>query len=50
MSDLNIVVNQHFDGYVAYPVGLEGIVIGEGDTRDEALASVRSALAFMLGE
>ena len=27
-----IVVEKHADGYVAYPLDLRGVVIGEGDT------------------
>ncbi|HOU11775.1 MAG TPA: type II toxin-antitoxin system HicB family antitoxin [Anaerolineae bacterium] len=41
-----IVVEKHSDGYVAYPLGIQGIVVGEGDTYEEALADVKSALAF----
>jgi predicted RNase H-like HicB family nuclease len=31
---------------VAYPLGLKGVVVGEGDTYEEALADVKSAIAF----
>jgi predicted RNase H-like HicB family nuclease len=41
-----IIVEKHSDGYVAYPLGLKGIVIGEGDSYDEALTDVKSAIAF----
>lgn len=41
-----IVVEKHPDGYVAYPLGLKGVVVGEGDTYEEALADVKSAIAF----
>ncbi len=41
-----IVVEKHSDGYVAYPLGLKGIVVGEGDTYEEALSDVKSAIAF----
>ncbi len=44
---LKIVVEKHSDGYVAYPLGLaRGVVVGQGDTYEAALADVRSALAF----
>ena len=43
---LKIIVEQHADGYVAYPVGIRGAVVGQGDTYDEALADVRSAIDF----
>jgi predicted RNase H-like HicB family nuclease len=41
-----IVVEKHEDGYVAYPLGLKGVVVGEGDTYEGALADVKSAIAF----
>lgn len=43
---LKIIVERHSDGYVAYPIGLKGAVIGEGDTYEEALSDVKSAIAF----
>ena len=46
MTQLKIIVEKHPDGYVAYPLGLKGIVIGQGDTYDEALADVKSAIRF----
>ena len=44
MRELTIVVEKHSDGYVAYPIGIDGVVVGEGDTFDEALADVTSAI------
>jgi predicted RNase H-like HicB family nuclease len=41
-----IIVEKHSDGYVAYPLGLKGVVIGQGDTYEEALADVKSAISF----
>jgi predicted RNase H-like HicB family nuclease len=46
MKRLKIVVEQHPDGYVAYPLGIEGVVVGEGDSYEEALADVQSAIRF----
>jgi predicted RNase H-like HicB family nuclease len=43
---LKIIVEKHPDGYVAYPIGLKGVVVGEGDTYEEALADVKSAIRF----
>ncbi len=43
---VKIVVEKHSDGYVAYPLGLKGIVVGEGDTYEEALNDVKSAIKF----
>ena len=41
-----IIVEKYADGFVAYPLGLKGIVVGQGDTYDEALEDVRSAIRF----
>ncbi len=46
MKNIKIVIEKHPDGYVAYPVNLKGVIVGEGDTYDEALANVKSAVAF----
>jgi len=46
MSQFKIVIEPHPDGYIAYPLGLNGAVIGQGDTYDEALADVTSAIRF----
>jgi len=43
---LKIVVERHPDGYVAYPLGVNGVVVGQGDSYEEALADVASALQF----
>ncbi len=43
---IKIVVEKHKDGYVSYPLGIEGVVVGEGDTYEEALENVKSAIAF----
>jgi predicted RNase H-like HicB family nuclease len=41
-----IIVEKHADGYVAYPLGMKGTVVGEGDSYEEALADVKSAIRF----
>jgi predicted RNase H-like HicB family nuclease len=46
MKQIKVIVEKHPDGYVAYPLGLKGVVVGEGDTYEEALADVRSAIRF----
>ena len=43
-----IILERHPDGYVAYPVGLRGVVIGEGDTVEAALADIESAVRLHL--
>jgi len=46
MRTLKIIVEKHADGYVAYPVGIEGVVVGQGDTFEAALQDVKSAIKF----
>ena len=46
MKSLKILIEKHPDGYVAYPLGLKGVVVGEGDSYEEALADVKSAILF----
>ena len=46
MRQLKVVIEKHSDGYVAYPLGLNGVVVGQGDTYAEALADVTSAIRF----
>ena len=46
MKNLKIIVEQHSDGYVAYPLGLLGSVVGQGDTYEEALADAKAAIQF----
>ena len=41
-----IIVEKHPDGYIAYPLGLKGVVVGEGDTYEDALDDVKSAINF----
>ena len=48
MKQFKIIVEKHPDGYVAYPLGLKGIVVGEGDTYEASLADVKSAIRFHL--
>ena len=44
MKQFRIIIEKHSDGYVAYPLGIKGAVVGEGDTYEEALADVKSAI------
>jgi predicted RNase H-like HicB family nuclease len=45
---IKIVVEKHPDAYVAYPLGIKGIVVGQGDTYEAAVADLKSALQFHL--
>jgi predicted RNase H-like HicB family nuclease len=46
MQRAHFVVEQHPDGFIAYPLGVRGVVIGQGETRQAALEDARSALEF----
>jgi len=43
---MKIIIEKHPEGYVAYPAGVQGVVVGEGKTFDEALQDVQSAIRF----
>jgi len=46
VEHFKIIVEKHPEGYVAYPLGIKGVVVGEGDTYEQALADVKSAIKF----
>lgn len=46
MRQYKVIVEKYPDGYVAYPLGLKGVVVGQGDTYEEALSDVKSAIRF----
>ena len=46
MKSIKIIIEKHSDGYVAYPLGLKGVVVGDGNSYEEALADVKSAIRF----
>jgi len=46
LKQVKVVVERHSDGYVACCLGMVGVVVGEGDTCEDALADVKSAIAF----
>ena len=43
---VKIIVEKHPDGYVAYSLGLKGVVVGQGDMYMAALEDVRSTVVF----
>lgn len=46
MRRVKVIVERHPDGYIAYPLGIQGVVVGQGDTYEAALADVKSAIRF----
>lgn len=43
---IKLVIERTEDGYIAYPLGLKGVVVAQGDTYEEALKEVHSAIQF----
>ncbi len=43
---IKIIVEKHSDGFVAYPIGLKGVVVAQGDSYDEVLKEIKSAIDF----
>ncbi|WP_256664170.1 hypothetical protein [Methanospirillum purgamenti] len=41
MNQYKIFVEQNHDCFIAYPVGKKGIIIGQGDTYQEALDDIK---------
>jgi predicted RNase H-like HicB family nuclease len=46
MWHFKIVVEKHPDGYVAYPLNFKGVAVGQGETYEQALSDVKSAIRF----
>ena len=44
ITRVKVVVEHVEDGYIAYPLGMKGVVVGQGDTYQEALSDVTSAI------
>jgi predicted RNase H-like HicB family nuclease len=43
---MDFVIEQHSDGFVAFQLGVRGVVVGQGDTREAALSDAQSAARF----
>lgn len=48
MRTLKFIVEQHSDGCIAYPWGLRGVVMGQGDSYGAALTDAKSAAHFYI--
>jgi len=46
VRQFKIVVEKNPDGYVAYPLCLKGVVVGQGNSYEEAVSDVKSAIQF----
>ncbi len=49
-SRVKVVIEHAEDGYIAYPLGMKGTVVGQGETYEEALADVTSAIQAHMRE
>ena len=43
---MKIIIEKHSEGYVGYPAGVQGVVVGQGATFEEAPRDVQSAIRF----
>jgi predicted RNase H-like HicB family nuclease len=46
LCGMKIIIEKHSDGYVGYPAGVQGVVVGQGQTFEDALRDVQSAIRF----
>lgn len=44
----HLIIEKHPDGFVAWPLGLRGVVVGQGDTEAAAITDAISAIRFHL--
>ena len=44
LRTFKFIVERHSDGYLAYPLGLTGVVMGQGDSFEAALYGAKSAV------
>src|SRR3989304_3521835 len=42
MTHVKIIIEKHQDGYVAYPVGIKGEGVGQGESYEEALTDEKA--------
>jgi predicted RNase H-like HicB family nuclease len=46
MKQFKIVVEKRSDTYLAYPLGLKGVVVGQGHSYESVMEDVKSAIKF----
>ena len=44
--NIKFIVEKYDDCYISYPIGVQGVVAGQGSTYNEALNDAKSALLF----
>ncbi len=48
MKSINIIIEKHSECYLAYPLGLSGVLLSRGNTYQEALENIKSTIKFHL--
>jgi len=48
MTSVSVIIKRHDDGYGAFPLDLRGVCVAQGNSLEEALREVRSAICFHL--
>ena len=43
---VKLIIMREEDGYIGYPLGLKGVVVAQGDTYEECLHDLVSAVRF----
>jgi predicted RNase H-like HicB family nuclease len=46
VAHVRVVIEKHPDGYIAYPLCLKGVIVSQGETYDEVLHDMHSAIRF----
>ena len=46
MKDIKIIILKEEDGFVAFPIGLKGVVVSDGDSYEEAYRNIKEAIKF----
>ncbi len=46
LKRIKLVIERTEDGYLAYPLGLRGVVVAQGESYEAALREVQSAVRF----
>jgi predicted RNase H-like HicB family nuclease len=46
MKNIKTIIEKHSDGYIAYPLGLKGVIVAQGDSYEEVLQNIKSAIHF----
>ena len=41
-----IIIQRSKEGYIAYPLGLKGVVVVDGETFEDALRNIQAAITF----